>query len=178
MTIGLAWDPCIDLFGHRLRHHFVDRAARGDTAELLAVAHVARGMDDDDVAVIFPEGQFLTPQRKARAVARIAADDTALAARAERLRHLLPPRPGGLLALLGAAPGADVVVIGHVGLEGFGSVADIWRNVPLREPVRVRTWRVPAAEIPQGRRARVEWLYDRWAALDDWIDAERAATTR
>jgi 1-acyl-sn-glycerol-3-phosphate acyltransferase len=172
MAIGLAWDPSIDLFGHRLRHHFVDRAAARGTHDLEALGYVAKGMDGDDVAVIFPEGQFPTPERRARAIARIAADAPALAARAERLRHLLPPRPGGALALLDAAPDADVVLIGHVGLEDFGRVVDIWRHVPLRQPVQARTWRFPAADIPTDPDARVAWLYDLWAMLDDWIEAE------
>ena len=178
IAVGLAWDPCIDLFGHRVGHHFVDRGAARNPGELLAVARMARGMDAHDAAVIFPEGQFLTPERRARAIARVADEDPTLAARAERLRHLLPPRPGGVLALLGAAPGADVVLIGHVGLEGFGRVVDIWRNVPLRRPVAVRTWRLPAAEIPAGRAQRVAWLYDAWESLDAWIEEQVRAGGR
>ncbi|MCC6436210.1 MAG: 1-acyl-sn-glycerol-3-phosphate acyltransferase [Acidimicrobiales bacterium] len=175
---GLAWSPALDVFGHRLRNHFVDRGA-GSGAELLAVSRIARGMDHDDAAVIFPEGQFFTPERHARVLARLEQDDPELAARAARLRNVLPPRPGGVLALLGGAPAhTDVVILGHVGFEGFSTVAELWRNVPLAAPVVVRAWRWSASEVPVERRARVDWLYDRWEELDQWIEdelAERAA---
>ena len=174
LTLGLAWVPALDLYGHRLRNHFVNRRA-GAGAELLAVGRLARGMSHGDAAVIFPEGQFFTPDRHARAVARLAEDDPDLARRAEALRHVLPPRPGGVLALLGGAPaGTDVVLLGHVGFEGFSTVADLVRNVPLPHPVRVRTWRFAAADLPRARRERVDWLYERWEQLDGWVAAELA----
>ena len=72
----------------------------------------------------------------------------------------------------------DVVILGHVGFEGFSTVAELWRNVPLAAPVVVRAWRWSASEVPVERRARVDWLYDRWEELDQWIEdelAERAA---
>jgi hypothetical protein len=34
-------------------------------------------------------------------------------------------------------------------------------------------WRVPRAEIPTGREERIDWLYDRWQRIDDWIDEHR-----
>lgn len=171
---GLAWDPALDLFGHRLRNHFVDRAAPTGS-ELLAIGRLARGMDTDDAAVIFPEGQFPTEARRDRVLERLRRDDPAAAERAARLRHLLPPRPGGVLALLGGAPaGTDVIILGHAGFEGFSTVGELWRNVPMRRPVAVRTWRVRAAEVPSDRKARVEWLTARWEELDGWIDDELA----
>lgn len=172
LTRGLTWVPALDVYGHRLRSHFVDRGA-GAGSELLAVGRLARGMDGDDAAVIFPEGQFFTPERRERALARVAADDPVLAEAAAALRHVLPPRPGGVLALLGGAPDhTDVVLLGHVGFEGFSTVADLWRNVPLPRPISVRTWRFAAKDIPTGRRERVNWLYLRWQQLDEWIDGE------
>lgn len=30
-------------------------------------------------------------------------------------------------------------------------------------------WRVPAAEIPTGERARIEWLYEHWQRMDEWV---------
>ena len=36
-------------------------------------------------------------------------------------------------------------------------------------------WRVAAADVPDGRSARVEWLYDRWQDIDDWIGAIRTS---
>jgi len=37
----------------------------------------------------------------------------------------------------------------------------------------MRWWRVPAAEVPRGEDAQVEWLYHWWARIDDWVDDTR-----
>jgi hypothetical protein len=44
---------------------------------------------------------------------------------ARSLEFVLPPRPGGSLGLLEAAPEADAVVCAHTGFEGSGSLAQI-----------------------------------------------------
>lgn len=177
LAVGLTWVPALDLYGNRLPNHFVDRASSSPAGELLAIGRLARGMGPGDASVIFPEGGFFTPQRRARLLARIAESDPEQAERAARLRHLLPPMPGGTLALLSGTPDTDIVLIGHVGLEKFSRVVDLWRNVPLRQPVRVRTWRFPAAEVPTGRRERIEWLNARWELLDDWIEEQLTGST-
>ena len=166
---GLAWDPALDLFGHRLRNHFVDRETAG-LHDLLAVGRLARGMADNDAAVIFPEGQFFTVARHQQAMDRMRHDDPARAARLAGLAHLLAPLPGGVLALLGAAPPqTDVVVVGHVGFERYSTLAEVWRNLPFTEPVVVQTWRFAAEQVPKSRRQRMEWLDQRWLDLDQWI---------
>ena len=163
---GLMWGPCFDIVGHRLTNHFVARG--GDTAsEAAAVRALTGDFGPHTVAVLFPEGQFFSPERKARAIERLRnGSRPELAERAERLEHLLPPRPAGALALLGGAPDADVVILGHVGLERFTSMAAIMRLVPLRTPVRVWMWRIPRAEVPMDDDARIDWLYEQWARLD------------
>ncbi len=166
----LQWSPCIDLVGHRLPHHFVERAAGDNRGELAAIHAIGTELDEHTSVVIFPEGTFFTPERHERAVAHLRAGARhELADRAARLRHLLPPRPAGTLALLDAAPDADVVVLGHVGFEQFSSLDAIRRAVPFRAPIRLWVWRVPRAEIPMGNEARVSWLYDQWERLDDAI---------
>ena len=89
---------------------------------------LAQGLGPDDGVLIYPEGTRFTPERRARAIARISERDARLAARAERIRHLLPPRLGGVGALLDGAPDADVVVIAHHGFDGLRLVSDIWRG--------------------------------------------------
>jgi hypothetical protein len=32
---------------------------------------------------------------------------------------------------------------------------------------------VAAADVPQGEPERERWLFDRWAAMDAWIEANR-----
>jgi len=39
--------------------------------------------------------------------------------------------------------------------------------------VRMRWWRVPRDEVPSGSDAHVDWLYQWWERIDDWIDETR-----
>ncbi len=167
----LAVLPSLDLFGHRLPNHFVDREpADGDTDDLRAIQALTAGLGGDDAGVIFPEGTFFTPSRQQRAVARVAERDPAHASRAAALRHLLPPRPGGTTAMLDGAPDADVAVIAHRGFEVFDSFRTIIGNVPIVEPIEVEMWRIDRRDIPDGEADRVDWLYDQWERVDRWID--------
>ena len=168
----LEWVPCLDVVGHRLPNAFVDRTPSDGVEAAAALARVTDGLGGRDVAVIFPEGTYPSTAARARAGARLAERSPAHLDRAERLRHLLPPRPAGTLALLDAAPDADVAILGHVGLEQLSSMARLARSLPFRHPVRARLWLVPRSEIPADRDGRIEWLWQRWEALDAWVDAE------
>ena len=64
----------------------------------------------------------------------------------------------------------------HAGLDHLFTVADIWRGLPLDDVVRMRWWRVPAAEVPRGIEAQVDWLYGWWETIDDWVDRTRGRT--
>jgi hypothetical protein len=88
-----------------------------------------------------------------------------------RLRHVLPPRPGGLNALLDALPQADVVFIAHTGLDDYPRFADVARDVPLRHPVSVAAWRVAQSDIPTAAVERTRWLDTQWRPVDDWVHA-------
>lgn len=57
--------------------------------------------------------------------------------------------------------------------DGFERISDIWRGGLVGGTVRARFWRVPAAEVPEGRDALTDFLYAQWQAVDDWIDAHR-----
>jgi len=170
-------DPCLDVAGRRLPNYFVRRGT-GEAREVERVRALAQGLGTDDGVLIYPEGTRFTPQRRARAVGRIAERDARLAARAERLRHLLPPRLGGVGALLDGAPEADVVVIAHHGFDGLRLISDIWRGGLVGLVIRVRMTRVPRTAVPEAGPARVDWLYDLWQDVDDWLEARFAATGR
>ena len=74
--------------------------------------------------MIFPEGGNWTPgrwQRGIRRLERLGRRD--LAARARQMPNVLPPRPGGALAAIGACPEADVIFVAHAGLDELVSVA-------------------------------------------------------
>ncbi|WP_433085352.1 1-acyl-sn-glycerol-3-phosphate acyltransferase [Dactylosporangium sp. CA-052675] len=163
----LQWDPVIDVMLNRLPNHFVTVAADGEEH----IAALATGLDDNDVLVLFPEGGNFTPSRRERAIQRLRdLGLTAMAERAERMRHVLAPRPGGTLAALDAAPEAGVIWVAHTGLDKLLTVADLWRHLPLDLTITMRWWSVEPEEIPAGRDERVEWLYEWWARIDDWID--------
>ena len=127
-------------------------------------------MGADDALLIFPEGGNFTEKRRVRAIAKLRqrgfpehAED------AEQMIHVLPPRPGGVLAAIDAAPHADVVFVAHTGLEHLASFGDIWREIPEHKTLHLRWWFVPAAEVPRSHDEQVDWLFDRWAEIDIWI---------
>ena len=168
----LQLDPCVDVILNRIPSRFVPSSGRAGQLVIDAIAELARDMDRGDALILFPEGGNFTPRRRARAIEKlseIGRDD--LAARAESMQHVLPPKPIGALTAIDAAPGADVVFVGHVGLDDLTTVKDIWRGIPLDASVEVRLWNVDSADVPD-TEARESWLYERWQEIDDWIDAK------
>jgi 1-acyl-sn-glycerol-3-phosphate acyltransferase len=171
----LLWDPCLDVVGQRLPNVFVRRDTADSAREVQAVLALAADLGADAGVLIYPEGTRFTPAKYARRLAQLEAKgDTERLARARRLRHVLPPRSGGAVALLGGAPGADVLLIGHVGFEHVTTFADAMRGSLIGRVVRVRCWRHPAASVPRDPAGALRWLDDGWAALDAWIDAQGA----
>jgi len=165
----LLFDPCLDVAGRRLPNYFVRRGT-GEVQEVERVRTLAEGLGPQDGVLIYPEGTRFTPERRERAIAHIARRDSRLAARAERLRHLLPPRLGGVGALLDGAPDADLVVIAHHGFDGLRLISDIWHGGLVRLMVRVRIARTPRSTVPESPAARADWLYDVWQDVDDWLE--------
>lgn len=175
----LRWLPSIDIYGHRLSNHFVARG--GDTdSEVAAIARLAQRAEPGSGIVIFPEGTYSTAVSRERVLASLQRrGDSELVAYARSLEVLLPPKPAGTLALLDAAPDADVVLFGHVGMEGVAEFSGLRRNLPARHPVEVQWWVHPRSEIPghdlgEGTEsARVRWLQDQWRSLDRWVSDHR-----
>lgn len=167
----MALDPVVDVYLHRLPARFVD--PRGGDVEH-TIGDLAVGMGEEDALLIFPEGGNYTAHRRARSIARLRERGHADSAdRAERMQHVLPPRPGGVLAAMDAAPHADLVFVAHTGLEHLDSAGDVWRALPESKTLELRWWFVPAAQVPAGRDTRIDWLYERWADIDAWIAARR-----
>ncbi len=163
----LQWDPLLDVYLNRLPNAFMTSGSKEMSTR---VADLARDLGDGDALLIFPEGGNFTEGRRLRAIDRLRGKGMLeQAARAEELQHVLPPRPGGVAAALAAAPHADVVFVGHTGLEHLSTAADLWDGLPMDSTVRLRWWFVPAAEVPREAAAQERWLYDRWAEIDDWV---------
>ncbi|MCD6638956.1 MAG: 1-acyl-sn-glycerol-3-phosphate acyltransferase [Nocardioides sp.] len=172
----LAWDPAISVILNRIPASFISPdPGVGEDLES-QIARLATGLDRNDAFVIFPEGGNFTPQRRDRAIARLRRLGLeAMAVRAERMIHVLAPRPGGVLAALEAAPEADVLMVAHTGLDHMLTVGDVWRELPMDKQIIMRWWEVPRADIPEGREERIEWLYAWWEDIDRWIDDNRPA---
>ncbi len=169
----LLWDPCLDIVGRRLPNSFVARGSARRDAEIAAVAALGVGLGPRDGALIYPEGTRFTAAKLEAARLRLRTDGKSeLAAIADRLRHVLPPRLGGPLALLDAAPGVDVVVLEHTGFEGAATFGTLWSGKLIGSTVRVRLRRVAAAEIPT--RARDRWLFDLWCETDRWVSERQS----
>jgi hypothetical protein len=97
---------------------------------------------------------------------------------AESLAEVLPPRPGGVLALLEAAPEADIVVGAHLGFEGIGSARAVWEGALLHRRVRIQLRRISRELIPAAPEGRMAWLMEEWKRVDSWIQYSRSRAER
>lgn len=163
----LLFDPCIDIVGNALPNYFVDRT--GDrAAELRGMRSLARSLHTDGI-LIFPEGTRFSPKKRERALARLASEESPMMADASELSHVLPPKPGGVLTLLDALPGVDCVFFAHAGLETFAKISSLLDGAVVGSSVRVKLWRVPACEIPNGDAERLRWLYAEWTKVNTFV---------
>jgi len=176
MKASLQFDPSLDVVGNRLPNVFVSRRRTGERFFVDQIVRLARGLDRTAALVIFPEGGNWTPGRWLRGIRRLEQlGRHDLAARAEAMPNLLPPRAGGALAAIAACPEADVIFVAHSGLDRLVSVADVWHSLPMDQVVRAKWWRVPVGEVPRtaDHETQVRWLYDWWQLIDTWITANR-----
>lgn len=166
--------PTLDWGGHWVPTCFVRRATDDATQEIANVRSLAEGLDGElEGALIFPEGTRWTARKLAAVQEKLLASDPEVGALAASLRWVLPPRLGGPIALLDEGRPADVLVVGHVGFDGFETVGDIWSGRLVGRTVRIKIWRHDGATVPTDRDGQVRWLYARWQELDDWIDEQR-----
>jgi 1-acyl-sn-glycerol-3-phosphate acyltransferase len=173
----LLWDPCLDIVGHRIPNAFVDRFSDDSAHEIRRVADLARDLGPRDGILIYPEGTRFSEAKRARLLDRLdPVDDAKRLEYSRSLRYTLPPRSGGLLALLEAAPAADVVICAHTGFEGAASLAQIWKGALVHRRVRVQFRRVPREEIPTNRDERIAWIDEEWQRVDAWIAGHRFAS--
>ncbi len=168
MKQELLVDPALDIAGNRLPNLFVRRGAGESESEVSAIRRLAASLPDDEAILIYPEGTRFSSAKRDRALAVLTRRSPNLAAHVIDMKHVLPPRLGGTLALLDGC-GADVIVMAHRGLDGFARIADIWRGAMVRRHVEVEFWRIPRSEIPAGRAERSAWLFQLWMRIDRWV---------
>ena len=162
---GLQLDPVLDVLGHRLAWRFVD--PRGGDIEV-EIAAMARDLPGNGAVLIFPEGGNFSEERRRRGIERLESRGYHEEAQwARSMEYVSAPRPGGALAAIEAASGADVVFVAHDGMpEGFG---ELWGMLLGRTSIELRMWAVRADEIPQDRDEQIDWLFGEWCTLDRWL---------
>lgn len=173
-------DPCLDIVGNRLPNYFVDRSGVTE-AEIVGIEQLASDLGPRDGVMIYPEGTRFSMTKRRRVLDKMKQNSSELYERAEKFEHVLPPRPGGALALLDEARRAgniDVVFCVHSGMKGFASLPEILSGQLIGTTVRVSVWRVPTAEIPATCEDQITWLYEQWNRVDGLsvsADHDRAA---
>jgi 1-acyl-sn-glycerol-3-phosphate acyltransferase len=172
LKAALQYDPALDVVLGRLPNAFVPRSGVPRGQAVAEIARLAAGLDSRSAMLIFPEGGNFTPRRRVRAIRRLRREGhLAEAGRARKMENVLPPQLAGTLAAIDAAPAADIVFVAHTGVDDLLSPGDIWRRMPMDQPLRARWWRVPCEEIPAEDRER--WMYEWWGRIDAWIAENR-----
>ncbi len=162
-------DPCLDVVGNRLPNLFVDAGRDEGRGQAARVGLMAKGLGPGDGVLLYPEGALFTVRRRARVVARLMETDPGAGKHAGTLRHLLPPRTGGFVAALAAVPSADVVVCSHAGLELASSYHAFLSGEFVGARIRIRFRRISRTAIPATAEGQAAWLWEAWAAMDDWL---------
>jgi 1-acyl-sn-glycerol-3-phosphate acyltransferase len=171
----LLWDPCLDVVGHRVPNVFLDRFSDDSPLEIRRVQELASDLGPRDGILIYPEGTRFSESKRKRILERFdQKDDAKMLEYARSLSSVLPPRPGGTLGRLEAAPEADVVVCAHTGFEGAASLTQIWQGALLHRVIRVQFRRIPRDEIPTEREARILWIQEEWQRVSAWIESHRS----
>lgn len=166
----LLWDPCLDIVGRRLPNAFVERSKDKTEGDIAALVSLTRGLDSQSAVLIFPEGTRFSSEKLRAARQRLAEHaDAELQRIANDYRQVLPPKLGGPLALLEAAPGIDVVFLEHTGFEGARSFAQFFAGGLIGRTIHARFRRVSPAAIPSAERAR--WLFEQWLICDRYVTA-------
>lgn len=167
---ALRLDPLIDMLGHRLPNRFVDPRG-GDTER--EIAAMASDLGDGDALLIFPEGGNVSASRRQRGIERLErAGHAEEAAWAREMRHVAAPRPGGALAAIEAAPRADVIFLGHVGVPS--GMRDAWGQLATAQDIEMRLWLECAEDVPTGHDEQIDWLFGWWRTIDAWVDEHQA----
>ena len=164
----------LDIGGRWIPTQFLERVSKDPEREIESMRTLTEQVGADEAVLIYPEGTRATAKKIARAKEIIRERQPEVSPLAEQLENLLPPRLGGPLALLESGEGMDVLFFAHVGFDGFEYVSDIWAGGLIGRTIRMKMWRVPAADIPADEQGRTEWLYENWQRMDRWI-AENAA---
>ena len=152
----LRYLPCLDIGGHRLPNVFVDRSGTDSANAVKEVSNLIATAGEDESVLIYPEGTRFT-QKKHDDLRR---KHPQLEDQLNRWPNLLPLRLGGVLGMLKANPGKDLVFLAHAGFEGSADIHDLLGGGWLNQKVRLHFWRVPYSEIPKENVK--DFLFKEW----------------
>jgi hypothetical protein len=176
MLAKLQWDPLFDSMFNRLPNRFISHDKNKSEGYVAAIGDLAKDLGDQDAFVLFPEGRDFTQRLRRTAIEYLRAKGfDSHADRAESMLHVLPPRHRGPLAAIMSAPEADVAFVAHSVLEELGSFKELWRRIPLQQPIEGQYWRLPPREVPRTEDEAIEWLYSWWEEIDAWVEANKLA---
>lgn len=174
MLAKLQWDPLFDTMFNRLPNRFISHDKGKSDRYISAIGDLARDLGDQDAFVLFPEGRDFTQRLRRRAIEYLRGKGfDHHADRAEGMLHVLPPRHRGPFAAIESAPEADVAFVAHSVLEELGSFKELWRRIPLEDPIDGRYWRIPASSVPRTEDEVIEWLYSWWEQIDHWVEEHK-----
>jgi 1-acyl-sn-glycerol-3-phosphate acyltransferase len=150
----LVWIPVLGLIFLAFDFPILRRRASGGMSEserraqdAARIEHACRVLTTAPGAMlVFAEGTRFSPAKHAATRSPHA--------------HLLPPRPGGFAALVGALPAAPVI---DLTIRYAGGDASFWRFLAGRLPIP--DIRLDRFDPPPADRA-ADWLAERWAVKD------------
>ncbi len=165
-------DPALDIGGNRLPNYFVDRASDDPETERARIAELGADMGPRDGVLMFPEGTRFSRGRREHRMEELATSSPELHSLLAPYEQVLPPKPGGVLALLDHE--TDVVVAAHAGFEELRGIKEVWFNAPVGRTIRVSFRRYPASDIPGDAEGRKRWLFTVWAWVGSEVETMRA----
>ena len=170
-------DPAVGILTRPLKVELIRWQDNGPVRAMRLLIRHSRDLTPREVLAYFPEGVNMTAAGRRRVLAELDRTDPQRAVWARQLRYVLPPVVAGGARVLGEATGADVLVVGHTGLEDLlGGTVDIgYPPRPDRHDHRVHLtwWHTPAEDVPREPEAAAAWLDARWSAMDEWIAEKR-----
>ena len=164
----LQFFPCLDVGGNLLPNVFVDRSGTDSAAAVREVSNLVATAGNDESVLIYPEGTRFTQTKHDT----LAKRQPQLQEQLARWPGLLPPRLGGVSAMLDNNPQKDLVFLAHVGFEGSANVHDLLGGSWLKQRVILQFWRIPYIDIPKDDPT--EFLFSEWDKMQRTVDALKA----
>jgi 1-acyl-sn-glycerol-3-phosphate acyltransferase len=170
----LLWDPCLDIVGRRIPNCFVSRG-RSETDEgITKISTMAKDLPPNEGIIIFPEGTRATPKKRAALLSQAEqTKNTALYETIQTLKHILPLRRSGVMALL-ENTSCDLVYCAHTGFEGISTLAHIWDGSFVGRHIHVKIWRQVRATLPEDLEAQWASVQTSWEEVDAFVGQHRA----